>query len=644
MNPMLAAKLALEAEITGPLDRAALAYIKAWLDGGGMVQVRARLEHQHAFETLLVIHFARVCMVVLGRDPDWKGDLGAAAVNRRHADRLRTRATNQSLLIMKGIDRELAKAQIAGSMQKSAPDSIETKESFGSFTIRMAANLVNAAKNAYESVKNKIPSIANVQTQGPAEEAVIEWVDDNKDADSTVINVWSTMLDERVRHAHQEAEGQERRVDQPFDVMGEQLRFPGDTSLGASLGNVINCFIGETKVSGDILAATRHSYTGDVVEITTASGNKLTGTPNHPILTSEGWVALGSLNKGSHVVSSRASGDVEVSITATTSHALDVNRVEPSIEQVFDALNRRSIAVGVESLAVNFHGDRPTEEVEIVRSDCVLRYGVNAEVAQHVSQLAFAASDLDKRFLLPHGLALLLDCAGLGSSSGHVRAGNDLLPTIEIGLAHSEIHGTASVAGLDATLVQPSSDDGTRHTEVGGQSLFRHSVGVFLDEIVDINVEPVVGRHVYNLETVHGLFVAQGVVSHNCRCSAVFYAVDAFGRRHDMGVPTPRVPTRPSRRPGKPSGLPKVLQPTELVTLNGTTSARIVLGNGKTIANMRQTSPSTIEILVNRRVVARASTSKGEVTSIAIDPAYQSMGIADLIKRSVAHSFNRGNR
>jgi hypothetical protein len=48
-----------------------------------------------------------------------------------------------------------------------------------------------------------------------------------------------------VRPAHAEAEAMyiddPIPIDDPFEVMGEQLMFPGDDSLGASLENIINC-------------------------------------------------------------------------------------------------------------------------------------------------------------------------------------------------------------------------------------------------------------------------------------------------------------------------------------------------------------------------------------------------------------------
>jgi len=50
---------------------------------------------------------------------------------------------------------------------------------------------------------------------------------------------WQTAGDGDVREAHVEAGGQLRRIDQPYDVDGEQLMYPGDPS--GSAGNVVNC-------------------------------------------------------------------------------------------------------------------------------------------------------------------------------------------------------------------------------------------------------------------------------------------------------------------------------------------------------------------------------------------------------------------
>lgn len=59
---------------------------------------------------------------------------------------------------------------------------------------------------------------------------------------------WITRADDRVRgggtkdrYTHISSEGQVRKNDKPFDVSGEQMLYPADSSLGASAGNVVNC-------------------------------------------------------------------------------------------------------------------------------------------------------------------------------------------------------------------------------------------------------------------------------------------------------------------------------------------------------------------------------------------------------------------
>jgi len=93
------------------------------------------------------------------------------------------------------------------------------------------------------------PGIAALETQAMAEAAkVIEFdvlakkrpLSLEKPA-RPLNKEWVTVGDHRVRPAHARADGQVRGVDELFIVKREQLRFPGDTSFGATPGNVINC-------------------------------------------------------------------------------------------------------------------------------------------------------------------------------------------------------------------------------------------------------------------------------------------------------------------------------------------------------------------------------------------------------------------
>jgi len=109
-----------------------------------------------------------------------------------------------------------------------------------------------ASKNLRKKFRSRVGTIANMETQAPAESA--KWIEaavlsgfpvlpfqQVEDAPITTTKEWAAVGDERVRPAHIAADGQTVRIEQVFTVDNESLRFPGDTSLGASIGNVVNC-------------------------------------------------------------------------------------------------------------------------------------------------------------------------------------------------------------------------------------------------------------------------------------------------------------------------------------------------------------------------------------------------------------------
>lgn len=53
--------------------------------------------------------------------------------------------------------------------------------------------------------------------------------------------VWVTIGDAEVRPSHMAANGQRQPISQPFQLSGGLLQYPGDGSLGASLGEIVNC-------------------------------------------------------------------------------------------------------------------------------------------------------------------------------------------------------------------------------------------------------------------------------------------------------------------------------------------------------------------------------------------------------------------
>jgi len=74
---------------------------------------------------------------------------------------------------------------------------------------------------------------------------------------------WVTAGDEVVRvspFSHVEADGQKVNINESFNVGGQLLRIPGDTSQGASLSNVLNCRCASVRDKNDVLNARRSIF------------------------------------------------------------------------------------------------------------------------------------------------------------------------------------------------------------------------------------------------------------------------------------------------------------------------------------------------------------------------------------------------
>ena len=112
-------------------------------------------------------------------------------------------------------------------------------------------NNVTVSKAAAAILKRKtngrVSAIETLETQAPAESTKLmeaRTVDDRRPtstAPSEMRKTWRTIGDKKVRDAHKDADFQTKFVESDFIVMGQHLMYPGDGSLGASIGNIINC-------------------------------------------------------------------------------------------------------------------------------------------------------------------------------------------------------------------------------------------------------------------------------------------------------------------------------------------------------------------------------------------------------------------
>jgi hypothetical protein len=295
---------------------------------------------------------------------------------------------------------------------------------------------------------------------------------------------------------------------------------------------------------GNVHAVSSREYVGDVVSLRTASGKELTGTPNHPIATRGGWVALGELKVGDHVLSRPNTKRVPLGVHP------DDNDTPPTIEQVAEAF---PVAVRVvPTSAEDFHGDGAGSEVHVVRTDGLLLGEADPACTEHAGELVLQRRDVE----LP-GLA----GTGLGLSGGRTplapRVGADgCLDNLSPALGTECVRSAEVVADREVVALEPAPD--RVHVDTVEYRDFLECLAglVEADEIVEVRRWEFRG-HVLNLETAEGWYLAEGIVAHNCvHCLAYAGEVIHMHDSFPVGLTYGKKPLVPWPEPQWLSGPP----------------------------------------------------------------------------------------
>lgn len=333
-----------------------------------------------------------------------------------------------------------------------------------------------------------------------------------RDMGIELVKEWVATGDKRTRQTHLEADGQKVPIDEPFTVGGSKLMEPGDPSGNAA--EVWNCFIGSTLVATDseVQRSYKHAYSGDVLTVHTASGVEFTCTPNHPVMTAHGWVPVSSLDKGSNVLVASVDNDFISGVDP------DVDKVHSSIEAIHDFLNLSGERIA--SLDVNFHGDVPASEVEIVSKEGLLGDDGDASGNEVFGELWFEHPDA----LATGGGVPGLFLVGHDAPTNGIMGGGGVgAPFLWGHLRHADAHGLGAVAGGNTALPKDAVHDGAADSEIECELLDGRTVKVRADKVISIEISSFNG-HVYNLQTGNGYYYASNngnryIIAHNCRCT-----------------------------------------------------------------------------------------------------------------------------
>lgn len=352
-------------------------------------------------------------------------------------------------------------------------------------------------------------------------------------ADKVGVNLvieWEATLDGRTRHEHRMMHGQRRKVDEPFEIYDEVSRRtikiyypaqsdgPGASDIPQSM--IWNCFVGDTKVASDceIVRSYKHKFKGNLIRVRTAAGVDFTCTPNHPILTPDGWVPAAFLHKGDHLLITRVGDDGSLARNGNVYH------VHSSIKALHDSLESLGNSERIPMSNFDFHGDVPTSDVEVVSKERLLRNDGNTCGGQSSRKI---------RFKLPNAFRLCERHFMLGfrriyiSSLRFVRGCCKPLTLIWRRLRHADIHGFGTVSNRDTCVSEYAINDLPTVTNIRSELLDGLAGNVFVDDVVSVDRKP--GRllcHVYNLQTESGYyFVGKSIPQNGEKYNGNYYAI-----------------------------------------------------------------------------------------------------------------------
>lgn len=349
---------------------------------------------------------------------------------------------------------------------------------------------------------------------------------------------WNTQGDARVRAAHRARNGKIFSWNKP----------PPD----GHPGEPVECFPADTPVQIDGLrAVTRRMWRGELAEVVTSSGRRIRATPNHPVLTTRGWVGLGSLDSGDHIV--------EVVPDGPSVH--DDDQRESSIGDLFESVRVQS-SLSKLARGGEFHGDASDEEVHIVLVDGELGSDSKTGSASSLCQRSNAGTTLSR----PSKRQLYECLVGSFRPTDSVVGSLDGECSLAIGHASpSSPHRIGPTSDGSVAFAQGCPDSEPVAPVFLGKGEFGDSRLVFRAHRVDSVTLKEWSGHVFNAETKSGWYQAQGLAVSNCRCWASGDFRTAFKTGTLVAKTRDPTPIRPGRRgPIRPADLPAGVDPGQI--------------------------------------------------------------------------------
>ena len=377
------------------------------------------------------------------------------------------------------------------------------------------------------------------------------WQQQQRNKDKRQYLMYSAINDSRVRPAHLALNRIVLPIDHPFWL----THYP---PLG------FRCFLPETKIDGASHGAIKRFYSGKIVKLVTKSGRELRVTANHPILTSRGWVIAELIKQGDNLIA--YDRPVESLNANGLTRKVYNDEFVPTAENLFKTFVGHALAIGkASSFKLNGNLFASDSEIHIDVIDDGLSIKIDSNEGKGVEQRMFVIRndgtcfETIKACGTPDSGCVVADIVlsqdainitgrGVEGSSDFTLA--DILRLIEIedsklqlsigvptGIPGSRaltLNSTWSLFDglpLDRFGLASSSQDNTLFEELSSNGLSddsglfgylinTHASHVATDPVINV-IEDSYSGHVYDFQSDSGLLSADGIITHNCRCTVI---------------------------------------------------------------------------------------------------------------------------
>lgn len=324
---------------------------------------------------------------------------------------------------------------------------------------------------------------------------------------------WVSAGDEQTRRDHlDEDEASIReptRIGSPFPI----TRLLHCNDPAGEPGQTINCFLPGTEVEGAFVAGSKAAYTGPAWEIETRRGHRLRVTPNHPVLTLQGWRPAHALRQGDHLLSRGENVERAALRDVNDQHGVAL------VEDVFETLasdGRRSATVAG---ARDFHGDGVGihGEIEVVRATGGLLADLESGSGDGHGESIFVPAAPRLREFHSAGSSTL-GRERVAAAAAGLPGGADLsLDGAAVATAPLDALRLGTAAEWDVPASEQAKDAHAADPRLFRQLIRRSAGAVCTDEIVGVwRIEW--SGHVYDLQTEMGWLLSNDIVAGNCRC------------------------------------------------------------------------------------------------------------------------------